>query len=315
MTSAKLDARLRKDIGKLDSTVVALGSFDGMHIGHRAIIDAAVRLASELKATPAVFTFDTIPACHLSATPPSILSNTDERCELLYDAGIAGIFIASFPDLMGMSPEDFINDILIKQCHAEGVVCGFNFKFGKNGSGNIRHLENVFGKNAHCIPAVTVDDAPVSSSRIRNLVTEGNVEDASTLLGRPYSITLPVVHGRHDGTGLGFPTLNQIPESNRVIPAPGVYVTSSRLPDGRRIPSVTNVGSAPTLDPNGSIHFETHLLDSSEDLYDKTVTVEFRRRLRPETTFPDPNSLTRQISSDVEQARLYFSSNHTLNTL
>ncbi|MCQ2354070.1 MAG: riboflavin biosynthesis protein RibF [Clostridia bacterium] len=293
--------------GKTDETAVALGTFDGMHAGHRTIIDAAVKSAADRGLIPAVFTFRDPPARYLCSEKTPLLSNTEERCDLFFKSGIKRIYIADFPSFMNLSPSDFISDILVDRCRAKSVVCGFNFTFGKDGTGKSENLARYFKDSFKCVPASTYEGTPISSSRIRQQILKGNVTDAASMLGRPYSFSLPVIHGRHDGTALGFPTLNQIPTSDRAIPATGVYITYAILSDGQRISSVTDVGVAPTLDNSGILRFETHLLDTSADLYGKRITVEFLQRIRPEITFSDPSVLAAQISSDVAKARLYFS--------
>lgn len=288
------------------SSVVALGCFDGIHTGHRRIIEKAVRIASVKGLSPVVFTFDAPPAEYLSDLATPILSDEGERMDIFRSCGVSSVNIAYFPDLREMSADDFIKEYLIGFCHAEAVVFGFNFTFGKDRKGDPETLRTYFGDNAFCVPAVTYAGEPVSSSRIRKVISEGNVSEAAEMLERPYSITLPVIRGRHDGTGLGFPTLNQIPPANRAIPCDSVYVTAAVLPDGRRVPAVSDVGTAPTLDRTGIRRIETHLLEGGRDLYGQNVKIEFLKRLRGEMKFPDRESLIRQITEDARAAIDYF---------
>lgn len=288
-------------------SVVALGCFDGIHTGHRRIIEKTVRIASLKGISPVVFTFDAPPAEYLSGVSTPILSDEEERLDIFRSYGISSVNIAYFPDLREISAEDFIKEYLIGICRAEAVVFGFNFTFGKGRKGDPETLRTYFGANAVCVPAVTYLGEPVSSSRIRRLLSEGNVSEAAEMLERPYSMTLPVIKGRHDGTSLGFPTLNQIPPANRAVPCDSVYITAAELPDGRRVPAVSDVGTAPTLDRTGIRRIETHLLEGGCDLYGQNVKIEFLKRLRGEMKFPDRESLVRQITADARTAIDYFS--------
>ncbi len=290
----------------MDKTVVALGSFDGFHLGHRAIISTAYGLAEKLNASLCVFSFALPPASFAQPNARILLSETNERLCGFGATGADLAVFADFPAVKDMSAQDFIEKVLIGQFKAIATVCGFNFCFGKDRRGTSALLKQYFNENAVCVDAVMHDNAPISSTRIRNLLLDGCVEEAAEMLGSPYSVTLPVSAGRGDGRKLGFPTLNQIPPKNKLIPKNGVYATRTTLPDGRKIPSVSDCGTAPTLDSSGELRVETHMLDTSASLYGKTVKVEFLRRLRDEMVFPSADDLIKQVNADVEAARAIF---------
>ena len=289
-----------------EGRVLALGSFDGFHLGHRAVIDAAVALAKELNAEPAVFCFDVPPACYAPGSKVKILGDKYERKELFAARGISSLFVAGFEELRGLDARDFITEILMKECGAVGVVCGFNFAFGKNRAGTPILLRDYFKDRVITLDPIYNGELPVSSSRIRAAITDGDVELAASMLGRHYSITCEVSEGRKDGRKLGFPTINQHPDEKRAIPSHGVYVTKAILPNGQAFPSVTDVGLAPTLDQSGRVRLETHLLDTFIENSPSSAKIEFIERIRGEFVFNSIDELKAQISSDVEYARNYF---------
>lgn len=286
--------------------VLALGSFDGFHLGHRAVIDAAVALAKELNAEPAVFCFDIPPACYAPGSKVKILADKDERKALFADRGISSLFVAEFEELRGLDARDFITEILMKECGAIGVVCGFNFAFGKNRAGTPLLLRDYFKDRVISLDPIYNGEQPVSSSRIRAAVIDGDIKLASSMLGRNYAITCEVSEGRKDGRKLGFPTINQHPDEKRAIPAHGVYVTRTLLDNGQAFNSVTDVGLAPTLDMSGRVRLETHLLDTYIDTSPAFARIEFIQRIRGEFVFNNIDELKEQISRDVEYAKNYF---------
>ncbi len=291
---------------KASGRVLALGSFDGFHIGHRAVIDAAVALADELSAEPAVFCFDIPPACFAPGSTIKVLGDKEERKELFAARGISSLFVAGFSELRGLDARDFITEILIKECGAVGVVCGFNFAFGKNRAGTPLLLRDYFKDRVITLDPIFYGEQPVSSSRIRAAIKEGDVRLAEKMLGRPYSVKQEISSGRQDGRKLGFPTLNQFPEEIRAIPAFGVYVTRTTLDDGRVFNSVSDIGLAPTLDSSGKVRIETHILDTVIDSTPSYIKVEFLEHIRGEYTFNSFDELKSRITLDAEYARNYF---------
>lgn len=294
------------EVDKFDGKVIALGCFDGFHLGHREVIISAVELAKSIGAEPAVFCFDIPPACYSTFSTVKILDGGD-RLQLFADAGIKSVYIADFLQIKDMDAGQFIDSLLIGECSARGVVCGFNFKFGRGRSGTPELLKQYFGNNAITLDPVYYGDSPISSSRIRAALADGDVELSAKLLGRHYSLNAPVISGRQDGRKLGFPTLNQIPDHSRAIPASGVYVTLTTMPNREVFPSITDVGLAPTLDKSGIIRFETHILDKYIDYTPNEIKVEFLTRIREERHFGSFDELKAQIRSDSDFARQYFS--------
>lgn len=304
MTHYSLSANATQ--GQKRNRVLALGSFDGFHIGHRAVIDAAVALADELDAEPSVFCFDVPPACFAPGSNVKVLGDKEERKELFAARGISSLFVAGFSELRGLDARDFITEVLIGECGAIGVVCGFNFAFGKNRAGTPILLRDYFKDRVITLDPIYFGENPVSSSRIRAALLDGDVSLARRMLGRPYAIREGVSEGRHDGRKLGFPTLNQYPDVMRATPAFGVYVTRTTLENGKVYDSVSDVGLAPTLDSSGKVRIETHVLDTVLDATPKTICVEFLEHIRGERVFTDIEALKARIAIDAEHARNYF---------
>lgn len=304
MTHYSLSANATQ--GQKRNRVLALGSFDGFHIGHRAVIDAAVALADELDAEPSVFCFDVPPACFAPGSNVKVLGDKEERKELFAARGISSLFVADFSELRGLDARDFITEVLIGECGAIGVVCGFNFAFGKNRAGTPILLRDYFKDRVITLDPIYFGENPVSSSRIRAALLDGDVSLARRMLGRPYAIREGVSEGRHDGRKLGFPTLNQYPDVMRATPAFGVYVTRTTLENGKVYDSVSDVGLAPTLDSSGRVRIETHILDTLLDATPKTICVEFLEHIRGERIFTDIEALKARIAIDAEHARNYF---------
>lgn len=284
---------------------VALGNFDGVHVGHsrllcevRAIADGRGDCAS------AVWTFASLPKAE-----GSLLTSLREKLTAFAHAGVEYAVLAEFEEVRDLSPEAFVREILLDKLSAVALVCGFNFRFGKGAAGTAETLRSLLapaGVPVTVVDPVTVDGEAVSSTRIRRAVSLGEMETAEALLGRPYAVTLPVVHGRALGRTWGFPTVNQVLPSARAVPAFGVYASVVFL-NGNVHAAVTNVGVRPTVSEEGAVFIETHLLDFERDLYGTEITVSLCHRLRGEEHFPDVDSLKRQIALDIETVRAYFS--------
>ena len=284
----------------------ALGCFDGVHIGHAALLRAACDAAAKNGSAPAVWTF---------AAPPfpnraKQLTTLTEKLSLFAGYGIRYAILFDFADVRDLSPDDFIHRILIGQSRIVSCVCGFNFRFGKDAAGTSAHLVSGFegyGYSVSVQPAVSLDGSTVSSTRIRSLLSVGDTMTAAHCLGRWHSLTLPVVHGKELGRTIGVPTLNQNPPSEMQIPANGTYASFVSV-DGKTYPAVTNIGMRPTVDRNVQIpNAETHIIGYSGTLYDRDVTVAFRRRLRDEIRFDSLEALRTQITRDIAASAESFS--------
>lgn len=288
---------------------VALGNFDGIHVGHQAILARCVEDARKEGLVPTIWTFRRHPEHFLKGIDASgsILS-PEEKLALAGNMGIRRYFAEDFEAVRDLSPRAFCEKVLFEKLDAREVVCGFNFRFGKNGAGDtalLKELMESAGRRVVVIPAVEIAGQIVSSTRIRRALEEGDVELCRTLLGRPYSILFPVEHGKRLGTRLGFPTLNQSYPVEYVVPKKGVYAVRVFF-DNERYNGVCNVGIRPTVSDSGAITAETHLFGFSGELYGKTVRVEFHRFLRAERKFQSLEDLKDQIARDKSDAERYF---------
>lgn len=290
-------------------TCVALGNFDGIHLGHRKIVENCVQKAREEGLVSLVWSFRRHPEHILKGNFSSgnIISLRDKET-ILKELGIDHLFLEDFERVRDYSPEEFCEKVLIRQLSARFVFCGFNFRFGKCGAGDASFLKAYLEPKGVCVIAeepVCLDGDTVSSSRIRALLARGETEQVKNLLGRPYSIRFPVLHGKHLGARIGFPTLNQVFPEEYVTPKKGVYAVRVTF-EGKEYFGVCNVGSRPTVDNDDRIIAETHLLDFSGELYGKEVRVEFHHFLRSETKFSSLEELKIQIGKDREEARLFW---------
>jgi riboflavin kinase/FMN adenylyltransferase len=284
---------------------VALGTFDGIHLAHRAILAAAVARAREGGLRALACTFDPHPAEVLRPNQtPAPISTLAERLELLAETGVdATVVLAFTPQLAAMEPEAFVKDVLLDRLHAHDVVVGYNHTFGRGARGNARLLQELAGQlgfRAHVVPPLMVDGVPVASTAIRAALRAGDVERASRYLGRSYTINGEIVRGAGRGRELGFPTANVKPDRG-VILAPGVYACRAVL-GADRYRAVVNIGKRPTFGETALV-IEAHLLDFAGALYGCLLRLEFVSRLRDERRFAGPEALREQISRDIAAAR------------
>ncbi len=289
--------------------VLALGNFDGLHRGHMKIIDRVRRRAGERAGTPAAMTFDPHPPRVLRPDKaPPLLMTKEQKIEALSRSGMQGIAVVRFtPELSQWAPETFVRAVLVEWLHVVEVWVGANFLFGHDRAGNysvLRSLGARHGFRAEKIDPVRYKDFVVSSTRVRRLLAEGRVDEAAALLGHHYFIDGRVARGAGRGRELGFPTAN-LETANELVPPAGVYATTASV-DGVLQPSVTNIGLRPTFGDVDRITVETHVLDGSPDLYDRTVRLSFVQRLRDERAFADADALTAQIDADCRSARRLF---------
>jgi riboflavin kinase / FMN adenylyltransferase len=289
--------------------VLALGNFDGVHRGHRKILERMRRVASEHGATPVVMTFDPHPprVVRPDKAPPLLMTKA-QKLEALRDAGVHGAAIVRFtPELSRWDPETFVRAVLVDWLHVSEVWVGANFLFGHDRAGNftlLRALGARYGFKAEKIDPVRYKEFVVSSTRIRRLVSEGRVDEAGALLGHQYSIDGTVVQGDRRGRTIGFPTANLCTE-NELLPPHGVYATTLRL--GAIVhPSVTNIGTRPTVDSSGRTTIETHVFGFDRDIYGAAVRLGFVQRLRDERAFESVDALRAQIDADCRRARVLF---------
>ena len=285
-------------------TVLALGSFDGVHLAHQALLNATLEWGrTQYKnAQVGVFCFRDLPSETLSGVSVGRLCSLEERLERFAACGMQLAILADFSDLRHLSASDYARSFLMEQCNCVAVACGYNHRFGKGGVGAPDLLNALFeGRVLICEPKLYARE-PISSTRIRALISEGDVEAAAKLLGRPYTLTAPVMHGKALGRKMGIPTLNQNFPDFAVLPRGGVYATSCRI-DGHRYYGVSNVGVHPTVDAHAPLNCETYLLDFNGDLYDRELKVSFLRFIREETRFSSVAELTDQIQADIQAVR------------
>jgi riboflavin kinase/FMN adenylyltransferase len=289
--------------------VLALGNFDGVHRGHRKILDRVCRVAGERAATALVMMFDPHPprVVRPDKAPP-LLMTTTQKLEAIEAAGVHGAAIVRFtPELSRWDPETFVKTVLVDWLHVGEVWVGANFLFGHERAGNfslLRMLGAQYGFGAEKIDPVRYREFVVSSTRIRRLVAEGRVDEAGALLGRQYFLDGTVVEGAGRGRGIGFPTANLCTD-NELVPPHGVYATTATV-GGVTWGSVTNVGVRPTVEADGAASVETHLFDFDGDLYGASIRVGFVQRLRDERRFASVDLLRAQIAADCERARMLF---------
>ena len=284
--------------------VVALGMFDGVHIGHQKLIQTAVSAANRLHAMPAVYTFSNHPLSILGGRP-RLLTDTAARCSLLLQAGAEEVEMTVFDAALAHStPEEFFAR-LMRRWRLAGLVAGYNFTFGDKAAGTsdtLSAIASAHGVEAIILPPVSADGEPVSSTRIRSLLErEGDIRRANRLLGRPYRLEGTVVANKQNGRRFGFPTANIAVSVDCVLPLVGVYATRAWV-GGLQYPAVTNVGTNPTVHGD-HLSVETHLIGFRDNLYGQRLAVDFSARLRGEHRFESEQALSDQITSDVECAR------------
>lgn len=288
--------------------VIALGFFDGVHLGHAALLRRAVEEAALRGCIPAVFTFSRPPKEVVTGVPCPLINSPEDRQGLLHRLfGIKDVLMVPFDKEMMTTPWDvFVTDILVKRYHAVHLVAGHDHHFGHKNQGSPELLLEKcaqLGIGCDIIPKVERGGIEVSSTYIRRLVELGQMERAAEFLGHPHVLSQEVKHGRRIGRTIGIPTINLAVPPHVLVPSHGVYASKVCLPDGRELAGVTNVGTRPTVRNGTDVTVETFLLDFDGDLYGKTVRLEFYKHLRDEIRFDSLESLKAQIARDAEAAR------------
>ena len=290
-----------------ERTVIALGFFDGVHIGHGALLRKTVERARELNATSAAFTFDRAPKEFVTGVTVPLLTGVDERRALIRELyGIARTIVAPFDNAMMTMPWRSFLELLVSRHGAVHLVAGHDYRFGYKNEGTpdiLRAWCAEHGLGCDIIPKVEFHGVTVSSTHIRTLVEAGDMAGAAAFLGHPYTVIGTVKHGKHLGTEELFPTVNLMPEPWRVLPRFGVYAVRVMLDDGTVYPGVTNVGIRPTIVDDNRVTIETNLIDFDGDLYGKELKIEFLRYLRGEKKFSSMAELHAQIARDIDAAR------------
>ena len=297
-----------EEVNNIEPTVIALGNFDGVHKGHQEIINRTVKSAEAAGLKSAVFTFSNHTRTLLEKVPTVKNINYPEEKAAIMDAmGIDYLFNIPFtPEIMNMTPEEFIDELLVEKFKIREAYCGFNYHFGNKAAGNpeilMREgLKKGFG--IHVLEPFMIDDIVVSSTYIRQLIEEGRMEECAKFMGRLYSIDGEVVVGNKLGRTIGFPTSNIMIDESMASPSNGVYITYC-IYNGVKYPSITNVGVKPTIGTYNK-NVETHIFNFDKELYGKNIKVEFVKKTRPEMKFNGVEELSNQIKNDCIMAKAY----------
>ncbi len=297
--------------GVLKQSSLALGFFDGVHPGHKAVIKKAVDEARRLGVPAALVTFKEHPRSLTLGKSPPLLTLIEQRLQLFAELGVDATMVLTFSEeICKLSPRQYVEAVLVNSLGARSISVGYNHHFGRNREGCpelLRQFGEEFSFVVHVASPVLIDGLEVSSSRIREALDNREVSLAQHLLSRPYSIVSTVCRGDSRGRLLGFPTANMEISGRQILPARGVYAGIARLPDGRALASVVNLGFRPTLTQGQQYTFEVHILDFNEDIYDQQLTVEFLHLVRDEMKFGSVDELKGQIANDCSMARKLLS--------
>ncbi len=292
----------------LANSCVTIGNFEGIHLGHQALIDKLVKKAAELSLTPVVVTFEPNPKEYFATgTAPRLMTLTD-KAKVLESMGVKKVVRIRFDqDMAGLSAELFIEQVLIQALGMKALIVGHDFRYGKNREGDIELLKRKGtseGFEVHTIPPILLNQARVSSTGLRDCLSRGDMEALKRSLGRAYALSSRVVKGDQRGRLMGFPTANLVPPKV-MLPTFGVYWVKAIVDDQEHM-AVANIGKRPTIGDDNLL-LEVHLLDKTMDLYGKKMRVEFLKKIRDEKRFESLDSLRNQIHQDIELARSYVS--------
>lgn len=290
-----------------ENTAVAMGLFDGVHYGHRAVMKCASEAAKRFPGTePAVFTFDTATVTSKGDSGVEYIFSREMKLEIIENLGVRYIYSPDFMNFKNLSGEEFVQLVLCDKLNAKFAVCGEDFRFGKNASCGAAELDRLcrkYGIEVITVPPVQHDDGgKISSTVIRELIKNGNIEAANRLLGTNFAFKLPVAYGRQLGREMDFPTINQYFPKRQVLPKFGVYASKTEV-SGMLYKSITNIGIKPTVGSSAPLA-ETYIIDfPGDDLYGETVKVSLTSFVRPEMKFSGIDQLKAQIAKDTEIVR------------
>ena len=291
--------------------VIALGFFDGVHLGHAALLRRTAEEAARRGCTPAVFTFDRPPKEVVTGVPCPLINSAGDRRGLVQRLyGIKDVILAPFDqEMMTTSWEAFVEELLVGRWNAVHLVAGHDYHFGYKGEGDPQRLQALcagLGIGCDVIPKVELEGITVSSTHIRSLISKGDMAGAVRFLGHPHVLTATVQHGKRLGSRLGFPTANLAYPEGLLVPAHGVYVTRAVLENGESFPAVTNVGVRPTVRDGTALTAEPFILDFEGDLYGQQIRLEFYDFLRPERKFDSLEELRAMVLRNADQTRAFF---------
>ncbi|MDA0712371.1 MAG: bifunctional riboflavin kinase/FAD synthetase [bacterium] len=292
---------------KIDRSVVTIGNFDGLHLGHQQLIAATLAQAKKHNVSSVLLSFSPHPSKLLLAKPVLCLMTDEQKKQKLKKTGLDfAVFTDFTPEFAQMSPDIFIQEVLIKNLGAVAVIVGDNFKFGNQAAGTTEYLQKQLALQkveTEIVSAVEVEDKICSSSLIRTMLSQGDVSEAARFLGCPFQLQGKVVTGEKRGRELGFPTAN-IATEQELIPSSGVYFTTVEIAGNQKtFIGATNIGVRPTFADEQSIKIETHILDFANEIYGKVITLNFIKKIRDEVKFSSITDLQAQISQDIKQIR------------
>jgi riboflavin kinase/FMN adenylyltransferase len=302
---------------------LTIGNFDGVHLGHQALLAKVRHAADRLSLTAAVMTFEPHPReffAHRAGDPgkaPSRIANLRDNMNAMDQAGIDRVIVAHFNDTFAsQSPQDFIKKILVDGLNVKWLMVGEDFCFGAKRAGNIALLKQAgeqFGFSVETLPTVIHDGQRISSSAVRHALAVGDFQQAQALLGHSYAISGRVVHGQQLGRTIGYPTLNvRIAHQHPAVH--GVFIVQVHGLETHPLPAVASIGNRPTVEDAGRVLLETHIFDYKQNCYGQLVQIEFLQKIRDEQKFPDLVSMTNAIDNDAAQARDYFAQHHVSAT-
>ena len=303
-----IDLKTKSQVYSLSyPTVLCIGDFDGVHLGHRQLVYSVIDKYRDLKnsfenLSTGTWFFDNNPF----KTDDEIFS-IDEKLDTFASLGLDYAIVVDFNEVCNLSPKAFVDDILVKKCNSIHAVCGENFRFGAKAAGSSSDLMNLMNGNATVVPLLSEgsDNTVVSSTYIRSLLINGDIEKANCLLGSNYSIDEEVVHGKALGRTIGIPTINQNVTAKKLILKNGIYATLCHF-DGKKYMGVTNIGVRPTVEDSNHKNVETYIIDFNGDCYGKSIKVEFISRIRDEMKFDSIEALKNQILKDIEETKRIF---------
>ncbi len=297
---------------KVRNPVVTIGTFDGVHMGHRSILMQLQKLAAEVDGETVLLTFYPHPrmVLHPDDHQIDLLNTPEEKAKLLEMAGIDHLMIFSFSlDFSRQSPFEYVRDLLVTGLHAHTVVVGYDHRFGRNREGNhqtLLELSEIFGFKVQEIPAKEIDHVNVSSTKIRTALKQGEVKEATQYLGYNYRISGTVVAGNRLGRALGYPTANISPDyAYKLIPGNGIYAVIAHL-HGRALNAVMSIGVRPTVTDSNLQTIEVYIIDFDGDIYGEKIQIEIVEYIRPELKFGSIDELKQHIALDIETAQKYF---------
>ncbi len=297
---------LNENTNMENGCVIAVGGFDGVHLGHKSLISALLGEAKRLSLPAAVFTFDPLDS---PKTDAKLLAQPEKKLELLKNLGVSAVFSASFGALKDLSASEFAFSFLCEGCGARSIVCGYDFRFGANREGDVELIKRLLSPKGVSVvtpPVFLSQGAPVSATSIRGLISQGNIKKANELLGHRFSFSAKIIHGAQLGRKLGFKTVNQQYPPFLALPKFGVYAVECRL-EGKNYKGVANFGIKPTVGGTDTPLCETHIFDYNGDCYGCEAEIAFVEFIREELRFPSVDALGEQIERDKNRAKEIFS--------